>query len=310
MAKKAKDKQKPHDKTPGLLARVTGWASAAGSRLTRAQWLTVLGVIVLVAGVRWGLGRLEGRVRRIEACNPQPRIQLVELPKWATDEGWAPRLTAAVSIDDTYAWNDEALLDRVADDFRASGWVKEIRALRKQGDGTIQVACDFYRPVGMVQTPEGYIPVDIEGVRLPEVYDRLSPGWIMISGVTGPLPPVGQRWASDELRAGVELTALLFNQPWASAISAIDVSNYDPQRRDARRHPIVLKTKQGMQIRWGSAPGEEIAEPLPAEKLRVIEQQLRAGTMRAWIDVSVFSHKVIGPQAGHPDLLLAGGVNR
>jgi hypothetical protein len=276
------------------LGRLTQRILEAASRLGRRQWLTIAGVAAFVIGARWGLGRMEEMVRLLPQCSPQPRLQLAELPDWATKEGWTPRLASAVSMDKSDVWLDERLTERVAEKFRRSGWVKNVRWVRKRADGSVRVSCEFRRPVGMVQTREGFIPVDIEGYRLPEVYDRLSPGWIMIQGVASPPPPPGRKWDDGDVRAGIRLTAMLFDQPWANRITAIDVSNYHG-RRDPGRHHIVLATQQGTRIRWGSAPGEEIEEPSPAEKIRNIEQQLRVESARAWIDVSVFADKVIVP---------------
>jgi len=282
-----------------MAARAMHALSGAAGRVSRRQWLTALGVAAFVAGARWGLGRMEQAVRSLPACSPRPRLQLAELPEWAIKEGWTPRLASIVTVDPSDAWLDERLTERLAERFRRSGWVKDVRWVRKYADGTVRVSCEFRRPIGMVQTREGFIPVDIEGYRLPEVYDRLSPGWIMITGVVSAPPPPGSRWDDGDVRAGVRLTAMLFEQPWASRITAIDVSNYHG-RRDPARHHIVLATQQGTRIRWGSAPGEEIEEPTAAEKIRNIEQQLRMDSARAWVDVSVFPDKVIapaGPQA-------------
>lgn len=286
--------QRQANESPGRFTRLARRVFDVASAFGRRRWLTIIGIAAFAAGARWGLGRMEQTVRQMPASSPQPRLQLADLPDWATKEGWTPRLASAVSLEKTDGWLDDQLTENVAARFRRSGWVKDVRWVRKYADGSVRVSCEFRRPVGMVQTHEGFVPVDIEGYRLPEVYDRLSPGWIMVTGVASQPPPPGQRWDDGDVRAGVRLTALILDQPWANRITAIDVSNYRG-RRDPGRHHIVLATQQGTRIRWGSAPGEEIEEPTPAEKIRSIEQQLHADSSRAWIDVSVFADKVILP---------------
>ncbi len=304
-------RQTHDDGEPGTIRRAFGRAWTLAAHLSRKQWLTIVGVIAVLAGARWGLGRMEMTARGLPQCNPTPRLQIVDMPDWAMKEGWTPRLASAVSLDPADNWLDDRLAERIAERFRQSGWVKDVCWVRKYADGSIRVKCDFRRPLGMVKAKEGYIPVDVEGYRLPEVYDRLSPGWIVIEGVNAAPPAVGQKWEGGDLRAGIRLTAMLFDQPWANRISAIDVSNYQG-RRDRARHHIVLATQQGTRIRWGSAPGEEIEEPTPAEKIRNIEQQLRIDIGRAWIDVSVYEKKVILPDGANGAVVsvprVAGGA--
>ncbi len=304
MGRRSRQNQGPGE--PGVIRRTAARVAAFVGRLSRQQWLTVLAVVALVVSVRWALGRMEQTARQLEACNPKPRLMLADLPDWAEKEGWTPRLASAVALDASDAWLDDQLTVRVAERFRRSGWVKDVHWVRKYPDGSVRVKCEYRRPIGMVQVKDEYVPVDIEGYRLPEVYDRLSPGWIMIAGVSSPPPPVGQKWTGSDLQAGIRLTAMFFDLPWANRIASIDVSNYRG-RRDAGRSHIVLATQQGTRIRWGSAPGEEIEEPTPAEKIRNIEHQLRVDPARAYIDVSVYNNAVIVPQPGDSGTRVANG---
>jgi len=105
--------------------------SGAAGRVSRRQWLTALGVAAFVAGARWGLGRMEQTVRSLPACSPRPRLQRAELREWAIKEGWTPRLASIVTVDPSDAWLDERLTERLAERFRRSGWVKDVRWVRK-----------------------------------------------------------------------------------------------------------------------------------------------------------------------------------
>ena len=284
------------------MGRVARLLIAAGSHVTMRQWFTCAGVVGFVFCARWGLGRLESHVARLPVCNPRPRLVLEELPDWAIDENWAPRFCSAVSLDETGAWLDGGWTARIAEKFRRSGWVKNVRWVRRYEDGTVRVACEFRRPIAMVKTSRGYIPVDSECYRLPEEYERLSrddktpSAWITIVGVKSPPPPVGERWAGADVRAGVDLASRLFDRSLGARTREIDVSNHSGA--DPHRKRTELAMHDGMSVRWGSPPGEEIEEPSLERKLRNAEWYIRQQPWRPWIDVSVYDDKVIVPRGG------------
>lgn len=282
---------------PGAIRRAIGRLAEIGGRLSRRQWLTLTAFVGLCVGVRIGLGRLERTVREVLPYNPAPRIQLVDLPAWVVQEGWAERFAASIVLDPSDRWLDPGLCTRVAQQVARSGWVKRVRWVRQESDGTIRVSCEFRRPIGMVRTDQGYIPVDAECVRLPEVYESLGPGWIGIAGIECGPCPIGQRWPGDDVRAAVDLTRELMSEPWCGRIRMIDVANFGG-RKNRRAHPIVLVTDTGTEIRWGSAPGREVFEPKVVEKKRLIERELSKPSLPAWIDVSVFADRVIIPEPG------------
>lgn len=292
--------------------------SAVASALSLRQWLTVAGLVVVAVSVRLALGRMEQSVRALPEGNPAPRVELVGLPEWAVHEGWAPRFAAAARVESSADWLDPKLLERLAERLRASGWVREVKSIRKEPDGTIRVACDFRRPIGMVRTVEkvrgesvtSFVPIDAECVRLPERYRTLSPGWIAIEGVESPAPPVGSRWTGGDINAGATLATMMFNRPVARWIESIDVSNYHGRKAPHRDHVVLsTNTKLRTRVRWGSAPNEEIEEPTASEKLRNLEEVLQTDPDRAWIDVSVFPHMVGVPATDASDGRVAGNSN-
>jgi hypothetical protein len=241
-------------------------------------------------------------VAQLPVCNPRPKLVLDEVPDWAIAEKWAPRFCSAVSLDDANVWLDDELTERIAEKFRRSGWVKNVRWVRRCEDGTVRVACEFRRPIAMIKTPTSYIPVDAECCRLPEEYPALTaagddkpPAWITIVGVKSSPPAVGEKWSGPDVRAGVDLARRIFDRPLGAKTGQIDVSNY--AGADSHRTRIALATHDRMTVRWGSAPDEETEEPPVDRKIRNAEWYIREQPWRPWIDVSVFDDKVIVARA-------------
>lgn len=145
---------------------------------------------------------------------------------------------------------------------RVDGVVK--RPGRSPQTGVLEVRAEYRRAYAQVQTesspaaPGHVYVVDREGVRLPAhqipryVMPRLNADgqangvvcfldkgeaplrakiasihYITIQGVTAPAPAVGHAWTGNDIRAGLDLIALVASRPYANQISAVDVRNHD-----------------------------------------------------------------------------------
>lgn len=274
----------------------------AGPR-TAAAFRPLLPLVVmaaLIAGAVWGLERIKAFVYASPAYRPAAvRMVLADPPDWVVREKWADRILSAVAVPRPETWMDERLTRQVADQLAASGWVKSVSRVVKRMDGTIEIAADYRRPIAMLMTEQGYVPVDRDGCRLPEVYDHVdaNSGWIRIRGVTAPPPKVSAAFdpkIAPDAVAAVRLAALIFDQGWeiSSRISAIDVTNFRG-RADNRDCHIKLWTPEGTLIKWGSAIGEEIEENTLAEKLAQIAVMLKRGGPQAQVDVSTLPDRSI-----------------
>ncbi len=260
----------------------------------------LLGMAAVVAAAVCGLERVKARVYDSSAYRPAAiKLALTHPPDWVVRERWQDRILASIAAPDAARWMDEGLTRRVADELAASGWVKSVNRVAKRMDGTIEIAADFRRPIAMLMTDEGYVPLDAEGYRLPEVYDRVeaNSGWIRIRGVTAPVPKVNARFEEEtapDAVAAVRLASLIFGQGWeiSSRISAIDVGNFRG-RQDRRECHIKLWTPDGTLIKWGSAIGEEIEENSAVEKLAQIAVMLKRGGPQAQVDVSTLPSRSI-----------------
>jgi len=254
----------------------------------------------LIAGAVWGLERVKAIVFTSPAYQPAAvKVVLVDPPDWVVREKWGDRILSAVSVPRPEAWMDEQLTRRVADQIADSGWVKSVIRVAKRMDGTIEIAADYRRPIAMLMTGQGYIPIDRDGYRLPEIYDHVdaNSGWIRIRGVAASLPKINAAYEpknAPDAAAAVRLAALIFDQGWeiSSRISAIDVTNFRGRVDDRDCH-IKLWTPDGTLIKWGSAIGEEIEENTPAEKLAQIAVMLKRGGPQAQVDVSTLPDRSI-----------------
>lgn len=270
----------------------------------------VVGVLVLtLCGLEW----LRGQVLSDPEHNPQIKIELDYLPgsEWVEQEGWLPRIQASIRLplDETRSTPDEPvhmsfmdpnLLSAVARNVMATGWVRSVEQVVRGMDGTIRVCCDYRRPIAMVLTNSGtYIPVDKEGVRLPEEYNRMDAdsGWMRILGVQTEPPGIGasysERRRESDAVAAVQLAYLLFSQSEiADKVTAIDVTNYGGRESRFKDH-IVLYTRNGGQFMWGSAIGREIEEPNLADKLRNLALYLRSNPPPARADLTIERNGVV-----------------
>ena len=150
----------------------------------------------------------------------------------------------------------------------------------------------------MVQSRDGFVLIDDEGVRLPGRYPYSS-SFALIQGVAGRPPAPGQRWETGDVAAGLSLWKLLSAEPFAEQITAVLVHNYGGRQRAEAAHIELATDQAGGRVIWGSAPGEEIEENSAAQKLAILRHNHRlhgridAG--RPVIDISTFPDRFTTP---------------
>ncbi len=293
--KKSRTKQRPAETSPRL--------AGLGPLL---PVIAVMGVIIVTVG---GLEMLRAHVLNAPEHNPKLALTL-QYPagcEWVEQEGWLPRITRAISLPGDGQLMSDDLLSNVAKKLMASGWVRKVYSVSRDMDGTVKACCEYRRPIAMLLTPMGkYIPVDKEGVRLPEEYDRVETdsGWMQIIGVQTPPPAMGHAYGEDnrsaaDAVAAIRLAALLFSrEEISSRICGIDVRNFNGRENKYKDH-ILLRTREGGTIVWGSAIGREVEEPTVADKLRNLVLCLRRGSPQAnaEVNLSVYRNGVLVPAA-------------
>lgn len=262
----------------------------------------LLCLILVLAGAVWMLEEVKAYVFSLPEYNPPVRVDLTYPPgsEWVEQEQWLPLIRASINVPDGVRLMEDGLLQRIGTQIAESGWVREVGRVTRGMDGSVQVSCLYRRPIAMMLTNQGqYIAIDREGVRLPEVYDRVDSksGWMRIIGVQSALPDVGEPFdaACEDAVAAVRLAVLLFDQEETAArINGIDVSNFRG-RLDKWQTHIKLWTRDGRMAKWGSAIGEEIEEPDAADKLRNLVLWLKKGSPQAYADLSVYRTGWIEP---------------
>ena len=132
----------------------------------------------------------------------------------------------------------------------ATGWFRSRPRVRWGGDGRVIADVDWHRPAALAllrNTRTVYLVSD-RGVKMPPVYqlEQIESGgggrFPLIVGVSS----VGDA-ASPEVRAGVEIVALLAQAGLTGEVRRIDVS--DPASIE------LTSASRGTVIRWGAAPG-------------------------------------------------------
>jgi hypothetical protein len=293
--RKLKKKRESRACRPTTEARLAG----LGPLLPVGAVLAV--VLVTIGGLEW----LRSEVLSVPEFNPPLKLQLEYLPgaEWVEEEGWLPRIAASIKVPAESQLMSPDLLGSLASQIAASGWVRSVERVTRETDGTVRVYCDYRRPIAMVLTNRGkYIPIDKDGVRLPEEYPEVETdsGWMRILGVQSDPPLVGQAYGmkDEDAVAAVRLALVLFSQQEiADKISGIDVSNYNGRENKYKTH-IALWTRDQRRVDWGSAIGREVEEPELAYKLRNLVLWLKSNSPQAYADLTTYRNGVLAP-VGH-----------
>ena len=261
------------------------------ARLRRIAAHLGAAVIVLIAGgVAFAL--VERHVEKDLAFPAKPPgIVLKARPAWMSDLV-AQQIATQVAPRGAHSAFDHDMLVEITRMLKTNPWIMNVRSVRRvygnaPGD-TLELDCDFRTPAALVRTGNAFYLIDRNGVRLPEQYAanevervvKTPDGHVnilVIEGVARPAPAnAGQKWTGEDLRAGLDMAALLLdpaNQPFTHEIRKINVDNFNG-RHDAREAQIVLTTCYNTQVRWGRPlkATDRFIEVDPGRKLQYLRQ--------------------------------------
>jgi hypothetical protein len=310
---KKKNKPKPRILTPEQLERRRRWTR----RLIHA-----FGLVVVVGGFSIGYRALADHVRdRYTQVDRPPALVLVNRPIWMNDRlaGEVARRLSQV-VPGTSSTLDHEILVEVHDLLSRDAWIERVNGVRRVelgGRDTILIDCTYRTPLAIARWDDGrdtiYQLVDARGVLLPIRYeppevqaitdgeDR-STNLRIITGLTREPPRApGARWDSPNLAAGLEVAALLQDEPAARDVVLIDVSNVGSRVGSQ----VILWTTSDTEIRWGQPPSstDTLAEATPAAKLQHLRtvSQTFAGQYPQWVDIRFDAIKYLKPSADAAD---------
>ena len=184
------------------------------------------------------------------------KVALVDAQPWMSRSlRQQLKQTVALQLSDNPL--DGPSLAHAAEALAANPWVARVDEVRRTDTG-VEVLGEYRQPVAVVESGDGYYLVDAQGVRLPPRYDASHLPQLrlpVITGVTAPPSEPGVLWPGDDLEAGLELSALLRDEPFVEQIERYEVGLRD----DRGRLRMTLHTTRGGMVIWGLPPGREMA---------------------------------------------------
>lgn len=233
--------------------------------LTILAWLALAGAVAYAW--TWGVPRLRDRYT---TANRPDRVEvvLVNAPAWVRKDIEEEICgLAAAQLDPDPLDRDGLVLAREA--VTMSGWYAHVDRLVRSAPGRVEIHGRLREPFAVIRDAEGHHLVDREGRLLPRHYPaHLAPASLPI--VEGPRharpPGNGEIWRGPDVAAGLDLAALVRDEPWFPMIATIDVSSF------ASSEVLWMTTTTGGRILWGRRPGREAGLEVPArQKLHYLD---------------------------------------
>jgi len=305
-------KSKPSAYSPvrlarGLLDRLRQVAAEHRAAINRAGYRGV-GWLCLAALAWMGLAQLERFVHALPQYGRPLVLEWEELPDWLrTPENGhiVDELVARLELREEDRMLDPALSARLGASLARPevGWLRRVDQVRIRADGAVSILCQFRRPRAWVQAGRYCYLVDEHSIRLPGRYrlaDCKGGPLMIIVGVRGRPPEVGQVWASDDLASGLKLVGLMEGRPFRDQITEVHVANHRGRADKSRPH-LELATNRGEgRIWWGRPPGEEAGlEITAAQKITLLEtlfrQSGRIDMDRSYVNIMTWPDRVAMP---------------
>jgi len=279
------------------------WTGLPAERRGRIVVGAVRGVFLVVLIAAAGVGMYF--VREFVMSRPQyadsvARIELRPRPAWMSDmlaAEIAGQLARAAgrgrcTFDPTLARRVHAAAEQCV-------WIRRVhevrveRAATDEDDGAfsagrVVVVAEYRRPeaVGVFDRHERYVAAD--RVVLPFDLARHLAGrehMVRIRGLRVRPPATGERWAGEDLAAGIRVIRLLRGKPYYRQIAAVDVRNFD--RRYERSEPAIrllaVNDDYVTDIRFGDLPADGVP-PVGAPTLR-----RKLGYLDSWYRRNAYS---------------------
>jgi len=263
---------KPKSASPSLPA----WLRRSVLFLTGRGRMVSLGILlggVFAAGWYLVWREVKGHVlsARDYLVGPQD-VEITPLPEWIHTDIRAEVFRNA-SLDKPLSLMDDGLAERIRSAFSLHPWIAKVRRVSKHHPARVKVELEYRRPVLMVETSGGLLPVDARGVLLPS--GDFSPveksRFPRLAGVeTAPLGTAGDCWGDARVVGAAEIAAAI-----GPAWQELQLTCIVPSAVPAAPEDFIytLFTQDGTRIVWGRAPGTKAAGELPPqEKIARLKQ--------------------------------------
>jgi hypothetical protein len=255
------------------------WATFFAGR--QAGWGAIAVAATAVAGGLMLWSRVSDDVRSDRGYVLEPTaIELTGVAPWVRTDLKGEALRNA-SLDGRLPLDDPELPRRLARGFDMHPWVRRVVRvdLDHPARAVVEVVCR--EPVAMVSVTGGLLAVDAEGVVLPSADFTAEDAarYPRIVGVaTSPQGPEGSPWGDPVVEEAAAL-AVAIGPEW-SELKLVECWATDEQGWRV----WVLADDAGGTIRFGSAPGREVAgEPSAAAKVARLQS---LGAIEGTIDLT------------------------
>jgi hypothetical protein len=258
MARRSKKKKKTSlmDRARASFEEIS-WP-APRRMLVAAAWL--LGCVAIVGGWIQGVPALRAAVAA-DARAERVTVEFLDRPAWV--RGDLLELLEATAIRQlTGDPFDRENLAVTRDALMSTGWFESIEQVRRVSASHVEVRATYVTPAAVVRDGEGDHLVTAAGRLLPRSYPHDGASeQLVITGVHFERPQrPGAAWDGLDIRAALRLVDRLSGVAWRAQIESIDAGAFLDEQR------LTIVTDLGARIAWGSAPDDEMALEIDADR--------------------------------------------
>ncbi len=242
----------------------------------------VLGLVIVTGfggAWYWGWQRVHGDVLTSTAYTLSPDdIVVTNRPDWMGFD-IREKVFRDASLQQKLSIMDRDLNERIAAAFSLHPWVAKVNRVSKRYPGGVDVDLEYRRPVCVVETCSGLIPVDVEGNALPAQdipeSQKLRYPRLVCPDLSTPQGLFGDQWGDPRVLGAARIADAMGDR-WKSYRLRL-IEPIPPGEGDRAGDTLYrMRTQSHSIVIWRRAPGMEIsAEPTAADKIAYLDEQVR-----------------------------------
>lgn len=276
---------------------------------TEINWrvtFSILGMIVITAGIGAGLFYLNRYVNRIRLGREVESVKLMGVPDWVNRRLEEKLYDTALAGLDVLKINEQTARV-VQQNIEANFHWLDNPVVQVKND-TVQISGEWRKPLGLVKIGSDKFYIDSELVVLNFIPEPQLP-IVRIRGLGGyDIPGAGNAWTRQDLAAAIEILSRLDkmdrmvtpDNPLLAEIETIDVSNFNGRDNKDFAH-IIMYARDNTEIIWGAELGswQRNLEATDQEKIgRLYNYYKEKGTLLGnvkYIDLRNLQDKIYQP---------------